>query len=348
MRVLFWTYPSAFQAPGGGETILLKSREYLEAAGVQVDVFDQWSTKLRDYPLVHCFHSNYPEFWESVHHAKGRLVVTPTHWPVTNAKIRSWRWLKRRGRTLFGARGPDKDIGYFYSLADAILPSSATERSLLHRYCRVPLDKMTVVRNGVDPRFVNARPDAFVQQYGLSNFVLCVGRFTPNKNQLSVIRALKGCEAPLVFIGTEDPEAGDYLERCRSEAGPNVHFLGWIDHDSPLLPAAFAAARVFLLPSVVDIASLAALEAAAAGCRLVVTPVGSSREYYAQHAFYVDPHSETDIREKTYAALTNERPRQPGNIDIPTWTDVAGQLRAVYERLLGEQRPGRADAASRS
>src|SRR5262249_39058113 len=113
MRVLFWTYPAAFPAPGGGETIPLNSPPYLGAAGVQVDVFDQWATKLRDYPLVHCFHSNYPEFWESVQQANARLVVTPTHWPVTDWRIRSWRWLKRRGRTLAGLPGPSKDIGYF-------------------------------------------------------------------------------------------------------------------------------------------------------------------------------------------------------------------------------------------
>jgi glycosyltransferase involved in cell wall biosynthesis len=336
MRVLFWTYPAAFQAPGGGETILLKSRQYLQAAGVQVDFFDQWATRLRDYPLVHCFHSVYPEFWESVHQANGRLVVTPTHWPIMDRKIRAWRWLKRRGRPLARMPGPYKDIGYFYSLADAILPSSQTERALLHRYCGVPLDKMTVVRNGVDRRFVDARADAFVERYGLSNFVLSVGRITPKKNQLAIIRALEGCERPLVFIGTPDPETSEYFERCRSEAGPNVHFLGWIDHDSPLLPSAFAAATVFLLPSIVDIASLAALEAAAAGCSLVVTPVGSAREYYGDRAFYVDPGSEADIRQKTYAALAIGR-RPVG--DIPTWEQVAGQIRYVYERVLSGRPP---------
>jgi glycosyltransferase involved in cell wall biosynthesis len=334
MRVLFWTYPAAFQAPGGGETILLKTRQYLQAAGARVDVFDQWTTKLRDYPLVHCFHSVYPEFWETVRQAGSRLVVTPTHWPTTDWKVRSWRWLKRRGRQLAGLGGRSKDVAYFYSLADAILPSSQTEAALLHRYCGVPLDTMTVVRNGVDPRFVDARADAFVERYGLSNFALCVGRITPNKNQLAIIRALKGYEKPLVFIGAPDPDASDYFEQCRREAGPNVHFLGWIEHDSPLLPAAFAAARVFLMPSLVDIAPLAALEAVAAGCRLVVTSVGSAREYYGDGAFYADPRSEAEIRDKTLAAFTQERRSTAEGFAVPTWEDVARQLLGVYERVL--------------
>lgn len=335
MRVLFWTYPAAFQAPGGGETILLKTREYLQQTGLEIDLFDQWSTKLRDYSLVHCFHSVYPEFWESVKDAGARLVVTPTHWPTTDRKLRVWRWLKRRGRTLAGVRGPYKDINYYYTLADAILPSSQIEVDLLQQFCAVRREKMTVVRNGVDPRFVGARADAFVDRYGLRDFVLCVGRIMPRKNQLRIIRALKGSDAPVVFIGAPDPDAGDYFERCRREAGRNVHFLGWIDHESPLLSAAFAAARVFLMPSAVDIAPLAVLEAAAAGCSIVVTPIGSAREYYGDGAYYVDPSSETDIREKTLAALARGRLSSHGNGPcVPTWADVAHQVHDVYEQLL--------------
>ena len=335
MRVLFWTFPAAFQAPGGGETILLKTREYLQRLGVQVDLFDQWTTKLTDYPLVHCFHSVYPEFWESVRDSGRRLVVTPTHWPTMDPKIRAWRRLKRAGRDLLRLPGPHRDTAYYYSLADAILPSSQVELELLRRYCSVPRGKMTVVRNGVEPRFVGASPEPFVERYGLRDFVLSVARFTPNKNQLHAIRALKSCDVPLVFVGTPDPDAADYFAQCRREAGPHVHFIGWIDHDSALLPSAFAAARVFLLPSTRELAPVSAMEAAAAGCRLVVTPAGSTREYYGDSAHYVDPASEADIRDKTLAALARGRANEAPW--LRTWTDVAKEVLAVYEDLLARK-----------
>lgn len=338
MRILFWTYPTAFQAPGGGETVFLKTREYLQKAGTRVDLFDQWSTELHDYDLVHCFHSAYPEFWESVKDAGARLVVTPTHWPTTDAKIRLWRWLKRKGRASVGFRGPYKDIAYFYSLADVLLPCSQTEVDLLARYCAVPREKMVVIRNGVEERFVEADPRPFVDRHGLRDFVVCVGRITPRKNQLRIIRALRGCSIPIVFIGTPDPDAAQYYAQCRSEAGENVHFLGWIDHESPLLPGALAAARVFLMPSEVDIAPVAVVEAAAAGCRLVVTPVGSAREYYGDAAYYADPLSESDIRAKTLTAYDRGRPTKAERCySVQTWSEVAEQVLRVYEGL------GRAD-----
>jgi glycosyltransferase involved in cell wall biosynthesis len=334
MRVLFWTYPTAFQAPGGGETILLKTREYLEKLGVQVDLFDQWSTKLRDYPLVHCFHSGHPEFWEAVKETAARLVVTPTHWPTTDAKIRLWRWLKRRGRVLAAVRGPYKDIGYYYSLADALLPSSQTEVELLAHYCGVPRDKMTVVRNGAEPRFVGADPQLFVERYGLRDFVVCVARIMPRKNQLRIVRALKGWDVPVVLIGVPDPDAREYFEQCQKEAGQNVHFRGWLDHESALLPSALAAARVFLMPSEVDIAPVAVVEAAAAGCRLVVTPVGSAPEYYGESACYVDPTSEADIRAKTITAFERGRMTDAERRGcVQTWADVAQQVLDVYRRI---------------
>ena len=49
--------------------------------------------------------------------------------------------------------------------------------------------------------------------------------------------------------------------------GEAVRWLGASDHDDPLLASAYAAARVFALPSWFETPGLAALEAALAGRR---------------------------------------------------------------------------------
>ena len=41
MRILFSTYPAAFDCPGGGEVMLLKSQEALERAGAEVIRFNR-------------------------------------------------------------------------------------------------------------------------------------------------------------------------------------------------------------------------------------------------------------------------------------------------------------------
>ena len=57
MKVAFFTYPSAFQNPGGGEVQLEKTREYLLKAGISVDLFDPWRARIADYDLLHVFGS---------------------------------------------------------------------------------------------------------------------------------------------------------------------------------------------------------------------------------------------------------------------------------------------------
>ena len=62
-----------------------------------------------------------------------------------------------------------------------------------------------------------------------------------------------------------------------------------MEHDDPLLASACAAARVFALPSWFETPGLAALEAALAGCAVVITPFGSPREYFGDLVEYARP-----------------------------------------------------------
>ncbi|MGC4059024.1 MAG: hypothetical protein QM743_13050 [Chitinophagaceae bacterium] len=55
--------------------------------------------------------------------------------------------------------------------------------------------------------------------------VMCVARIEGRKNQLNVIRALKGTDFQLYIVGKAAPNHQKYLEQCRQEAGPNVHFI---------------------------------------------------------------------------------------------------------------------------
>ena len=55
MKILFNTYYHAFQNPGGGEIVLLKTMEALQRKGIQVELFNKWKTNLREYDLIHNF-----------------------------------------------------------------------------------------------------------------------------------------------------------------------------------------------------------------------------------------------------------------------------------------------------
>src|SRR5262249_55193271 len=105
----------------------------------------------------------------------------------------------------------------------------------------------------------------------VQDFVLNVASIEGRKNQLSLIAAMKNLPYPLVIIGKATSEQEDYMNNCRKEAGSNVLFTGGLAHDDPLLASAYAAARLFVLPSSSEVMPLTLYEAAIAGCRVAVS-----------------------------------------------------------------------------
>lgn len=46
-----------------------------------------------------------------------------------------------------------------------------------------------------------ADPQLFTREYGVSDFILCVGRIESRKNQLMLLKAMEDSELPIVFAG---------------------------------------------------------------------------------------------------------------------------------------------------
>ena len=221
-------------------------------------------------------------------------------------------------------------------VSDLLFPNSELEARQLMRYFNVPREKIFVVPNGVDPSFDDARPELFVEKFGLRDFVLCVGRIEPRKNQLNMIRALNGSGIPFVIIGDYVKQYPAYYEQCRKEADKNVHFMGAVNHDSGLLSSAYAACNTFLLASWLETPGLAALEAALAGAKVVITEEGATCEYFLDHAYYVAPDRPEDIRRKTLQAFESGKDaclREHVRKNY-SWEQVARKTLEGYRLLL--------------
>ncbi len=189
--------------------------------------------------------------------------------------------------------------------ADRLILLSEREGERLARI-GARVDHGVVVRNPVDATlFGAADPALFKAETGLSDFVLCVARIEPRKNQLLLAHALRDLDIPLVLLGhTANPAYRDLVER---HGGPNLRILDRLPPNSPLLASAFAAARVAVLPSWAEGAPLAALEAAAAGASLVLSDESGEREYFGDLARYVDPADPAAIRRTILDAFETRR-----------------------------------------
>lgn len=312
MKVLFYVPFQVLQRANGGITVFYKTKEYLERAGVQVDLFDPWRSDFKQYDLVHSFTMESVDMWDFANASGFKLAVTPISWYGVYATKRSRmkRWLKRRLQGKI--RCPLHEYWWedCFGWPDMFFPQSEEQARQLRLAFKVPPERCLVVRHGVEERFAAADPGRFLDAYHIKDFALCVGRFEPRKNQLSLVRALKGTGVQLVFIGRPDSARFDwYFRKCVEESGDAAQFITDLDHDSPMLESAYAAARVLVLPSLLEFPGLTALEAGMAGCSVAVTKVGIAAEYLGNHAKYLDPYSIDNIRGVVLDCLTNAPPR---------------------------------------
>ena len=321
MKVLFTTYPWAFETPGGGEIQLLKYEQYLKAAGIAIIRHNPWSKELGRVDLVHFFSC----MGGSVHfcnYIKSRGI------PLV---VSSSLWLTEESKHLY----PLNEITTQLMLADNIITNGDVESDRLADILGLDYEKFVTIRNGCDPVFTSkADPMLFRKRFRIEeDFLLNVGNIEPRKNQLNLIRAAKQVGLPLILIGRERDV--DYADLCRTEGAGRVKFLGSIDHDDPLLRSAYAACTVFCLPSTLETPGLAALEAAASGARIVITREGSTREYFGDSVHYTDGWDVFDIVSKIKMAIEtapNDSLRQRIAEGF-TWEHTIEPLVALYRSL---------------
>lgn len=236
--------------------------------------------------------------------------------------------------------------------ADEVIFLSDYERRCIEHIGATPRSA-TLIRNPVDAAaFSDADRRLFVEKFGLEDYILCLGRIEPRKNQLTLAHAAKTLGKKAVFIGhTEDPA---YHQLVREVAGEAGHFIPRIDPADPLLKSAFAGASVFCLPSWAEGAPLAALEAAAAGLPMVLSDRSSEREYFGDFAEYVNPADIEALRgalESATAKRTDESRRaklQKHIVEYNSWEGYARATAGVYKKARSSKKAPRPKASDQS
>jgi len=120
-----------------------------------------------------------------------------------------------------------------------------------------------LLRPAASPRAAAGRPN-----------VLFLGRLEAQKNPLALIEAMNGLDASLTVVGEGSLRAE--TAALAAARGVDVRFLGNVPHGE--LPAVFAAADAFVLPSLFEGHPKALLEAMACGLPVVGADVPGIRE----------------------------------------------------------------------
>ena len=181
--------------------------------------------------------------------------------------------------------------------------------------------------------------------------LLYLGRVHPKKQPEVAIGALALVrrEVPNTVLAIAGPGERRYLDSLAAMADAHgvaaaVHFLGMLRGRE--VQEACAGASVFLLPSLQENFGLAAAEAMAAGCPVVVTPQVALAPLVSSHgAGRVAEGDVTAVAEAVRGLLMDEPGRRVAGeraralvLQRFTWPAVAQELIRAYERVLGSAR----------
>ncbi len=205
--------------------------------------------------------------------------------------------------------------------ADRILAVSHSSKRELSRVFGVPEEKIEVVYNAVDERFLREPmpndADRILERHAVTDpFVLYAGNIKPQKNLPRLIEAFAVAKSELrehpeysrlklLLIGDAADEHSD-LRRAvlRSRLQGDVRFLGFVPQS--VLRVFYARARAFLFPSLYEGFGLPPLEAMAHGTPVLTSSVSSLPEVFADAALLVNPENVFDIARGIRQILTED------------------------------------------
>ncbi len=180
---------------------------------------------------------------------------------------------------------------------------------------RLPPDRITAIPLAADPLFRLQSPEAIADvraRYKLPGaFALYLGSNKPHKNLVRLIEAWSAVDRKSQITNHRLVIAGAWDDRCpearqRSEAlglGNRVTWLGAAPEQD--LPALYAAASLFVFPSLYEGFGLPVLEAMACGTPVICSSTSSLPEIAGDAALLIDPSDTTALAEALCMVLTD-------------------------------------------
>lgn len=251
-----------------------------------------------------------------------------------------------------------KNLKIYCQRADVILTVSEFSRQEIHHYLEIPLEKIHVVYNGVDPEqyhpdYSEGRIQEAKAKYNIpGSYILYLGTLEPRKNIETLIRAYQrlltaglsrfgqnlSAFPKLVLAGKKGWLYDSIFQLVKEFHLENqVIFTGYVDESdaAPLL----CGARMFIFPSLYEGFGIPPLEAMACGTPVIVSDCASLPEVVGDAGLLVPP---TDIEklaesmnrllkdDQLHVALREAGLKRAGRF---TWKASAKKLVQIYRMM---------------
>ena len=233
-----------------------------------------------------------------------------------------------------------------YNNCDVVIaPSEWAKEEIVHRRIKRPIE---VIPNGIDTEKFSPQVDSseFLEKYKIpedKKIVLFCGRLQKKKDPKTFVRAALESESDAVFVIIGKGELENTLRRV-SRKKESIIFTGFMPED--LLPQAFAAADIFVMPSEMETQGIVLAEALASETPCISTNVGSAKEMIPSEfiipqkepkilAEKIDYLLENDSERKKMARDGRKRAEERFSIDAMV-SELASVYRRISENGVGE------------
>ena len=328
MKVLLCTRGDYYRNFAGDSMQVIKLTHYLRKKGVTVDINDGVINDYSGYDIVHLFNLNRTgetyKYYKIAHKYKKNIVISPLYWDLTT--------YYKYFNDMEGVKLTERCNLYREEILKGckkIFPNSYIEEKLLRKKFEIN-SPSCVVYNGVEVEAEDTPLYNFKDRYNFDNYILSVGRISPEKNQLTLCKVCDRLGLQLVLIGNVSNK--EYFKQCIKYH--NVTYLGFMD--SYNIYNAYRFAKLHILPGFFETPGLSSLEAAASGCILVSTEEGSAREYFKDMATYCSPYDEKSIETSILEGIKSHKMNKLKEYVLShySWEKSANEIFKCYQEIL--------------
>jgi glycosyltransferase involved in cell wall biosynthesis len=245
--------------------------------------------------------------------------------------------------------------------AARIFAVSNFTRNEIEKLFEIPSDRVEVVYNAIDERFLHGHAtaperDLIARRYQVTYpFLLYAGRISPHKNVVRMIEAFSALKTELerdqaypdlklIIIG-DDLSGNPDLRRTvvRSGVQHDVRFLGFVPIE--VLRIFYDEAKIFVFPSLYEGFGLPPLEAMVHGTPVVTTNVSSLPEVVGNAAVLVNPENVFEIMRALHRVLMDkplrERMKERGYRRAAkfSWETSVRRILEAYGQIAHGDRP---------